>query len=63
MIGRLIENAYNRHRIFLIFRGRGQAPTGRSQRHLKENGKQSKPPLGGGGYEQKRKDFRARKKI
>ena len=30
LIGRITENAYNRHRIFLIFRGRGQAPTGRS---------------------------------
>lgn len=28
MIGRLIDLANNRHRIFSIFRGRGQAPTG-----------------------------------
>lgn len=30
LIGRITDNAYNRHRIFSVFRGRGQAPTGRS---------------------------------
>ena len=56
-IGRITENAYNRHRIFSIFRGRGQAPTGRSHLQLKSNGKQSKPPLGGVGARTKKKGF------
>ena len=62
LIGRITENAYNRHRIFLIFRGRGASPDGAQPLTFEGewNGKQSNPPLGGvGGEEKEITDFPA----
>lgn len=58
MIGRLIDLANNRHRIFSIFRGRGQAPTGAQPLTFEGEWEAEQAPFRGcGGGELERKAF------
>lgn len=60
-IEQITDNAYNRHGILTVFRGRGYAslspPPDGVQPPMKEDGKQSKPPLGGVGVLTEKKGF------
>lgn len=57
LIGRITENAYNRHRIFLIFRGRGASPDGAQPLTFEGGWKAEQAPFRGLGVRTEKEGF------